>query len=133
MAITQFADVDEFVKRDIPSSDQTWVEKKIEEAEGILETYVGDLTDWVDVDPSKRTGKVILVVCRMVDRVIKNPDGYNTETDGDYSYGRSGSLASGEVYASRADLRILGVGLRRRFGSVRLHLPSESPRNATGC
>lgn len=133
MAITTFADVEDFAKRDIPASDQTWVERKIDEAEAILETYIGDLADWIDVDPAKRTPKVVLVVCRMVDRVIKNPDGYNTETDGDYSYGRSGALASGEVYASRADLRILGIGLRRRFGSVRLHLPSESPRNATGC
>lgn len=133
MATTTFADVDEFVKRDIPSSDQTWVEGKIDEAEALIETYVGDVEDWITVDPAKREPKIILVTCRMVDRVIKNPDGLATESDGDYSYGRFGSLASGEVYLSRSDLRMLGVGLRRRFGSIRLHLPPESPRNNRAC
>jgi hypothetical protein len=131
MAITTFADVDEFAKRDIPASDQTWVEARIVEAESLLETYRGDLDDWIAVLPAKREAKVILAVCRMVDRLLKNPDGYSTETDGDYSYGRSGALAAGEIYASRADLRLLGLGTRRRFRSVRLHLPPESPRNAS--
>jgi len=133
MAITTFADVEQFAKRDIPASDQTWVEAKIVEAESLLATYRGNLADWIALDPEVNEPLVVLVVCRMVDRVIKNPDGYSTETDGDYSYGRPGSLASGELYASRADLRLLGLGRKRRYGSIRLHLPTESPRNARGC
>jgi hypothetical protein len=133
MAITTFADVEDFAKRDIPSSDQTWVEGKIDEAEALIETYVGDIDDWIAVDPDRRESKIILVTCRMVDRVLKNPEGYNTESDGDYSYGRFGALASGEIHVWRADLRILGLGARRRFGSIRLHLPPESPRNARNC
>lgn len=134
MAITTFADVDEFVKRDIPASDQTWVEAKIDEAESLLETYVGDLDDWIAANPTKRESRIIKVVCRMVDRVIKNPDGLSTETDGDYAYGRPVGLASGEVYATRTDLRLLGLSRRRKFGTMRAYLPSDSPRNQSrGC
>ena len=129
MAITTFDDVQEASKRDIPASDRDWVDSKIREAEMLLETYIGDLDDWIDVDSEKRTDKIVLVVCRMVDRVIKNPDSLYTESDGDYSYGRDRGVASGEIYASRRDLRLLGKGTRRDFSSIRLHLPRESPRN----
>lgn len=131
MAITVFADVEAFVKRDIPASDQTWVESKITEAEALLETYIGDADAWIAADPNppKRQQKFILAVCRMVERVFKNPDGYSTETDGDYSYGRASVISSGEVYASRTDLRLLGLGRRRRLRTINTKLPSDSPRN----
>jgi hypothetical protein len=129
--ITTFNDVKNARKRPIPDEDQAWVETKIREAEAILALKRGDLEDWADEkDSDKRRANIKIAVTRMVMRVVKNPDGFTTEADGDYSYGRDKASASGEVYASAADLQLIGIKTSRgRAKTIRLTLPADSPRN----
>jgi hypothetical protein len=134
--ITTFEDVSSARKRPIPDEDKAWVEGLIGEAEATLAIRRGDLDEWVaEQDTTKRTENVKRAVRRMVLRVVKNPDGFTAEAAGDYSYGRDKSLSSGEIYASSADLQLVGIRTgRRRAGSIRLTLPADSPRNmSAGC
>lgn len=57
------------------------------------------------------------VVASMVIRVMKNPNGYLTETVDDYSYRRDSAVSSGALYLSDAELADLipsDRGRRRR-------------------
>lgn len=135
MAVTKFSDIVALAQptRPILSSDRSWIEGKIFEAETILETRRGDLQTWIDAGPTdKRKPILVAVVNRMIQRVVKNPDGLFTESDGNYSYGRDKSLGSGEVFANGQDWAMLGLS-NGRVRSVRLGLPRWSPRNMSSC
>lgn len=132
MAVTKFDDI---VARARPSrpilpDDEQWIEGKIEEAEMLLETRRGDLDAWIaaGANPTKRRKTVVMVVNRMIERFVKNPDGLFTESDGNYSYGRDRGLTAGEVTANARDWQMLGLGARH-VGTIRLGLPAWSPRN----
>lgn len=130
MTVTKFDDVALGAKPPIPSTDEPTVDEYIDEAETILSVRLGDLDAWIAVDPV-REARLKTVVKRMVRRVLKNPDGFESESEGDYSYTRSRALRSGEIYVSAADWRILGIKIRRPR-SIRLGLPADSPRNMNG-
>lgn len=133
MTVTQFDDIVGLAQptRPILPEDAAWIGGQIFEAETLLETRRGDLDTWVEnhTNPDKARKIVVMVVNRMIQRVVKNPDGLFTETDGNYSYGRDKSLGSGEVYASPRDWAFLGCGNFRTPRTVRLNLPGWSPRN----
>lgn len=126
--VTTFEVVTKGYKPAVPDSDREFVEDAIDEAELILESRLGDLATWIAVDPDKRTRRVQRVVTRMVRRVMRNPSGFASETDGDYSYARPSALASGEIYVGAAEWRLLGVR-NKGFKTIRVGLPQDSPRN----
>lgn len=134
-SITTFNDVKAAQKRPLPDEDKAWVETLIRHAEAILSLKRGDIEDWVaEQNSDKRRAAVRQAVTNMVGRVIKNPDGFATETDGDYGYGRVKELATGELYATSTDLQLIGLRSGRgRAKSMRLYLPPDSPRNAAVC
>jgi hypothetical protein len=134
--VTTFDIVANGYKPAVPTSDTEFVEDAIDEAEMILESKLGDLTAWIDrgateVIRGKRKRKLQRVVTRMVRRVMRNPSGFASETDGDYSYARPSALASGEIYVGPAEWSLLGVATRT-FGTIRVGLPQDSPRNMHG-
>lgn len=133
MAVTKFEDIVARARpsRPIPTEEKLWIEGKIDEAEMLLETRRGDLETWIaaGTNPAKRTKIVVTVVNRMIERFVKNPDGLFTESDGNYSYGRDRSLNSGEIIANGRDWQLLGLSGRGSVHTIRLGLPSWSPRN----
>ncbi len=66
-------------------------------------------------------GLVVRVVSDAVLRVLKNPDGFRTETVGGWSGTRDGVVAG--IYIDPADLALLAAS-RPRGGSIRLVLPA---------
>jgi hypothetical protein len=62
---------------------------------------------------------VIRVVCAMVLRVLRNPDGLLEESIDDYRYRRDSVLSAGLLYATDDELADITPGRRRR-SSVRL-------------
>ena len=53
---------------------------------------------------------VVAVICAMVLRVMRNPDGKVQEAIDDYSYTRSTSVASGGLYLGTDELGLLAAG-----------------------
>lgn len=135
--LIEFSDVAKGHKPAIPDEDKDYVYELIDEAVVELEVVVGDLDRWIaaaktDALRAKRETKVKTVLKRMVRRVLRNPEGYLSESDGDYSYSRArddGQL--GDVVVTAKDRRTLGLGGSIRPGTIRVGLPADSPRNQT--
>ena len=62
----------------------------------------------------------VFVVCSMVLRALKNPDGKAEESVDDYRYKRDSSVASGALYASVDELALVTPVTVARSRSVRL-------------
>jgi hypothetical protein len=65
------------------------------------------------------TANVVRVVCAMVLRVLRNPDGLLEESLDDYRYRRDSAISAGALYVSSDELADLTPGRARR-NSVRL-------------
>jgi hypothetical protein len=66
---------------------------------------------------------VVRVIAAMVLRVLRNPDGYDSETIDDYTYRRNSLMASGALHVTTdelADLTPSAPGSTSRRHSVRL-------------
>lgn len=66
------------------------------------------------------TANVVRVVCTMVIRILRNPDGKSEESIDDYRYRRDAATASGSLYVTPEELADLIPVLQRRANSVRL-------------
>lgn len=61
------------------------------------------------------------VVARAVLRVLRNPEGFTQEQEGNYSYGKRAMVASGYLWFSEDDITdLLGVNRRAMPGTVRV-------------
>jgi hypothetical protein len=66
------------------------VEALLDDVSALVRDEAG--TDWVDADGALVAvpASIRSVVLRSVERAIRNPDGFSAESDGDYSYQRTG-------------------------------------------
>lgn len=133
MAITQFNDVRDGFKPAVPDSDEQWVDDLIEEAELEIAGRRGNLLEWIaagadQAERDDRTNRIVVVVRRAVRRVLRNPSGLASETDGDYSYTRTRSNASGEIFISAKDWRLIRVSSGMAAGTIRTTIAPSSPR-----
>jgi hypothetical protein len=118
----------------IPVEREEYVETKIAEAETRLRRRLGDLQAWIDAGDTAaaradRLDSLRIVVRNAVTRVLRNPKGFRSESEGNYNYQVDARTQSGTIWISEDDWALLGLG-KRRVGSHRLGLPSWSPRNA---
>lgn len=84
-----------------------WVNTKIDEAVRELLSYIPNLLSRIEqglVDKDFVTDKVIGSVLR----VVRNPEGLETETEGDYSYRLNKTVASGDIWYLERDLVAMG-------------------------
>jgi hypothetical protein len=95
---------------------------KIREVELILARRLGDLTVWAGDDPL-RGEAVRTVVKRAVRRVLSNPMGARSVTEGmgpfSHSYTLDPRASSGTLWVTTDDWQLLGVG-QRKPGTIRL-------------
>ncbi|MEV3961126.1 Gp19/Gp15/Gp42 family protein [Nocardia sp. NPDC050193] len=88
---TRLADIEREIRRRIP--------------------YLDDKITAGDIDVED----VRYVEANAVLRVVRNPEGYTQESDGNYSYMFSRDSASGVLYITPAEWRLLGVNPRGMF------------------
>lgn len=105
--------------------DDTWVQSLIDRAERLLISRRRSIPGRVasgalDVD------NVRDAVSNAVLRVARNPEGFERESEGTYSYGQHRDVAAGKLYFTGDDYALVdqgatGVG----FGSIRVGIPAH--------
>lgn len=107
MAYATVTDVESRLGRDLSPDEEEQVEILLDDAEAVLRTYIPNMDTLID------TGKlderlVIMVEVNMVLRVLRNPDAFVSETDGNYSYTRASGTVSGLLEVLPRELDWLG-------------------------
>lgn len=109
-------DVEQRLGRTIPaqSGDLGRVTALLDDASALVRDTAG--TTWIDADgiPEAVPNTIRYVVLRAVERAYRNPDGFSAESDGDYSYQRTGVepgvyLTEGEEKAIRRAMGRTGL------------------------
>lgn len=108
MAYAQHTDVEARLGRELDESEQTIVEVRLEDAERLIRSQVKDLDDLIDGDELD-VDLVIQIESEAVLRLIRNPEGFLTETDGNYTYSLAQQVASGRLEILDSEWSLLGV------------------------
>ena len=113
-----FATADE-VRELIPKSELTdeervFVTRRIDRAERLVRRRIADLDQQI-LDGKLEEQTVADVIIEAVLRVVRNPEGYLQETDGNYSYILS-QENSGKLFITDEEWEELGVDATSGFG-----------------
>jgi hypothetical protein len=90
------------------------INRRLEQVERMLKRRIPDLDAKVLAD-AVFEADVIDIEADAVLRLVRNPDGYMSETDGDYTYMLRSDLASGELTITPQEWEILGVRESKMF------------------
>lgn len=91
--------------RPLAGSESTYAPALLTRAESLLLAHIPDLLDRA-TDLEYRA-KVVTIECDMVSRVLRNPDGILTESQGDYTYRLDQAVASGRLMPTPDELDAL--------------------------
>lgn len=108
--------------RPLSAAEQETAETLLTDVSGLIRSQVPTIDARLDAG-TLDAGIVRMVAARSVIRSMQNPEGYRTESDGDYSYTRDESRTSGELYVSAADLALLRGGSASRVGTIHVREP----------
>ncbi|WP_298074845.1 Gp19/Gp15/Gp42 family protein [uncultured Corynebacterium sp.] len=108
MAIASFEDVEVRFFRDLTAEERPLVESRLADAENKIRRRIPDLDDRIVDDPAF-AGTVVRVCADAVIRLVRNPEGYVQETDGNYTYMLSHSSADGRLTILPEEWADLGV------------------------
>lgn len=123
MAYASPNDVENRLGRDLDESETTVVATRLEDVELLIRSRIPDL------DAKVASGEIpeallVMIEAEAILRLIRNPDGYTQETDGNYSYTISRDVASGKLGLLDAEWWRLGIG--RGIYSIAPHV--EMPK-----
>lgn len=108
MAYASPDDIAERLGRDLDESETRIVTTRLEDAEELILARIPDLPQQI-TDGKIRERLVVMVEAEAVMRLIKNPEGYTQETDGNYSYSISSRVASGRLSIEPDEWSLLGI------------------------
>ncbi|GAA1940399.1 Gp19/Gp15/Gp42 family protein [Amycolatopsis minnesotensis] len=108
MALATVGDVSARLGRDLSPDEATQVSTLLGDAELLIKTRIPDLLARVAAGTID-SAVVIMIEANMVARVVRNPDGYVQETDGNYSYQVSTAVASGRLSVLDDEWSWLGI------------------------
>lgn len=108
MAYAELSDVEARLGRSLEAGEQEIVQVRLNDVELIIRNRIPDL------DIKVSNGTIDIEVLKMVEadavlRLIKNVDGYRSETDGNYSYQIDERVASGHLDVLGSEWALLGV------------------------
>lgn len=89
--------------------DLSWAESVLNEASTLVRAESGK--DWLDPDDATSVlapDIVKTITVRVAQRAIQNPDGYSSESAGDYSYQRNGVGGDGSLFLTEWEKEMLG-------------------------
>ena len=108
MAYASASDVTARWARTPTDEEQTLIEVRLEDAERLIKRRIPDLDDKV-TDGSVLEDDVIQVEAEAVLRLVRNPEGYLSETDGNYTYMLRSDIATGRLEILAEEWEILGL------------------------
>lgn len=108
MAYATPIDIQERLGRDLDETEAIIVGTRLEDAEELIIQRIPDLTEQV-TSGKLRERLIVMVECETVMRLIRNPEGYTQETDGNYSYTIDAQVASGRLSMLPEEWALLGV------------------------
>mgnify|MGYP001946981520 FL=1 len=101
-------DVEARLGRPLEEWERTVVAQRLEDAELILRSRIPDLDERI-ADGRISEDAVVMVESEMVMRLVRNPEGYISETDGNYSYQLSQEVSSGRLFVLPHEWNLLGI------------------------
>ena len=109
MSYASPADVNaRLVGRDLDDDESAVVATRLDDAEELIRDRIPDLDQRI-ASGALRERLLVMTEAEAVLRLIRNPDGYAQETDGNYSYSLSAAVASGRLEISQDEWSRLGV------------------------
>jgi len=108
MALAEVEDVQARLNRPLTTEEEQIAQTLLDDVEARLRVRLPDLDDRVAADPNYHA-LVVQVEANAVLRVIRNPDGYRQETEGNYSYSKSAAVASGHLFVMDSEWDLLGA------------------------
>ncbi|MDM1917149.1 Gp19/Gp15/Gp42 family protein [Mycobacteroides abscessus] len=102
------ADVSGRLGRELSSDEATMVATRLNDVELIIKSRIPDLDDQIDDD------KIDVEIVKMIEanavvRLVRNPNAYTGETDGNYSYQINWKTATGELEILDNEWALLGI------------------------
>lgn len=108
MAYATVEDVEARLGRDLDESESQIVTVRLNDVELLIRSRLPDL-DAKIADGALDEDVVKMVQADAILRLIKNPDGFRSETDGNYSYQIDERVASGRLDIMAREWTLLGV------------------------
>ncbi|OLT27747.1 hypothetical protein BJF83_17325 [Nocardiopsis sp. CNR-923] len=123
MAIATVTDVQDRFNRPLTPEEETLAETLLDDAEIKIRRRIPNLAARAAAD-AEFAETVVMVEANAVLRVLRNPEGYRQETDGDYSYSVSAAVASGRLMILDEEWADLGLNrgaftIRPKIGTPR--------------
>ncbi|SKY31465.1 Phage protein Gp19/Gp15/Gp42 [Mycobacteroides abscessus subsp. bolletii] len=102
------SDVSGRLGRDLSPEETTMVSTRLSDAELLIKARIPDLDDQITDD------KIDVEIVKMVEanavvRLVRNPNAYTGETDGNYSYQLNWKTATGELEILDNEWALLGI------------------------
>lgn len=107
MAYAQASDVEARLGRTLDASETTIVNIRLNDVELLIRNKIPDLDTQIS-EGTIDVEVVIMIESESVLRLLRNPDGYTAETDGNYSYQISVRVASGRLDILPEEWALLG-------------------------
>lgn len=124
------SDVQSRLGRPLTEDETSQVQTLLADAEILIRARVPDLDDQVEASDDF-FDIVKYVEASAVVRLIRNPNGYTSETDGDYTYQINFRLASGSLEITDREWSLLGVGSGMFLINMKVPTPLEGGRYIT--
>lgn len=93
------------------------IERRLNQVERMLKRRIPDLETKAAADPDY-LAEVVDIESDAVLRLVRNPEGYLSETDGDYTYMLQSDLTSGKLEILPEEWANLGIKQSRMFTLV---------------
>lgn len=108
MTYAVLSDVQTRLGRPLTADETTQVPILLGDVELEIESKIPDLADKITAGTVKQD-VVVLVEANAVVRILRNPNGYTSETDGEYTYQINYKLNSGELNITDKEWALLGI------------------------
>lgn len=124
MSYATATDIADRLGRELDETEARIVSARLADAELLITSRIPDLAAQVTagtIDPAA----VTMVEADAVLRLIRNPEGYVTETDGNYSYQIDQRVATGRLVILDDEWALLGVRASVFTMAPKLHVPGD--------